>query len=99
MLATNNLFSIFACKNYVNLPFHKWGMRETQILYKISIVDHCCTFAIYVLFVGYDLVSPEKFAEMMKEFEDEIGLQFLKAVHVNDSKGKLMYNVNKNKNK
>ena len=36
---------------------------------------------------GYDLKTEKGYEEMMQQFEHVIGLQFLKALHVNDSKG------------
>jgi AP endonuclease-1 len=44
-------------------------------------VDTCHSFA-----YGYDLVSREGFQAFMKEFDDVIGLEFLRALHLNDSK-------------
>jgi AP endonuclease-1 len=44
-------------------------------------LDTCHVFA-----AGYDLRSPETFASVMQEFDDVIGLKYLKALHVNDSK-------------
>ncbi|KAF7594213.1 hypothetical protein BBP40_009917 [Aspergillus hancockii] len=44
-------------------------------------IDTCHSFA-----AGYDLASPEGFQAFMKEFEDVIGLQYLRALHLNDSK-------------
>ncbi|KAE8150962.1 xylose isomerase-like protein [Aspergillus avenaceus] len=44
-------------------------------------IDTCHSFA-----AGYDLVSPEGFKAFMKEFEDVIGIQHLRALHLNDSK-------------
>ncbi|KAE8369428.1 xylose isomerase-like protein [Aspergillus caelatus] len=44
-------------------------------------IDTCHSFA-----AGYDLASPEGFKAFMKEFEDVIGLQHLRALHLNDSK-------------
>lgn len=47
-------------------------------------LDTCHVFA-----AGYDLRTPEAYAETMKKFDDEIGLEYLKAFHVNDSKAPL----------
>jgi AP endonuclease-1 len=47
-------------------------------------IDTCHTFA-----AGYDLRSPEAFAATMKKFDDVVGLKYLKALHVNDSKAPL----------
>ncbi|KAH7081966.1 DNA-lyase [Paraphoma chrysanthemicola] len=44
-------------------------------------LDTCHVFA-----AGYDLRTPEAYAETMALFDKEIGLQYLKALHVNDSK-------------
>ncbi|KAF2008475.1 DNA-lyase [Aaosphaeria arxii CBS 175.79] len=44
-------------------------------------LDTCHVFA-----AGYDLRSPEAYAKTMKEFDDVIGLENLKALHMNDSK-------------
>ncbi|KAK8138694.1 hypothetical protein PG984_002074 [Apiospora sp. TS-2023a] len=44
-------------------------------------IDTCHTFA-----AGYDLRSPEAFAETVKAFDDVVGNQYLRAFHLNDSK-------------
>lgn len=44
-------------------------------------LDTCHAFA-----AGYDLRSPEAFAATMKKFDDVVGLKYLRALHVNDSK-------------
>lgn len=44
-------------------------------------VDTCHSFA-----AGYDLVSPAGFQAFMKEFDDLIGIKYLRALHLNDSK-------------
>lgn len=47
-------------------------------------LDTCHVFA-----AGYDLRTPEAYASTMDEFEKVIGLKYLKALHVNDSKAPL----------
>jgi AP endonuclease-1 len=47
-------------------------------------LDTCHVFA-----AGYDLRSPEAYAKTMGKFDKEIGLKYLKAFHVNDSKAPL----------
>jgi AP endonuclease-1 len=47
-------------------------------------LDTCHVFA-----AGYDLRTPETYAVTMKEFDDVIGLKYLKALHINDSKAPL----------
>ncbi|KAK1754934.1 xylose isomerase-like protein [Echria macrotheca] len=44
-------------------------------------IDTCHAFA-----AGYDLRTPEAFAATMAEFDDVVGLKYLKALHLNDSK-------------
>lgn len=50
-------------------------------------LDTCHVFA-----AGYDLRTPDTFAKTMKEFDEVIGLKYLKALHVNDSKAPLSSN-------
>jgi AP endonuclease-1 len=47
-------------------------------------LDTCHVFA-----AGYDLRTPEAYAATMDEFDKVIGLKYLKALHVNDSKAPL----------
>ena len=47
-------------------------------------LDTCHTFA-----AGYDLRTPETFAATMSEFDDTVGMKYLKAWHLNDSKAPL----------
>ncbi|OJD23196.1 hypothetical protein ACJ73_05453 [Blastomyces percursus] len=44
-------------------------------------VDTCHSFA-----AGYDLRSPSSWNNFMEEFDKEVGLQYLRALHLNDSK-------------
>ncbi|EFQ26181.1 apurinic endonuclease [Colletotrichum graminicola] len=44
-------------------------------------IDTCHAFA-----AGYDLRTPEKFHETMKEFDEVVGNKYLMAFHLNDSK-------------
>ena len=44
-------------------------------------LDTCHAFA-----AGYDLRSPESFHETLSKFDDIIGMKYLKALHLNDSK-------------
>ncbi|XPS74335.1 DNA-(apurinic or apyrimidinic site) lyase [Ascochyta lentis] len=47
-------------------------------------LDTCHVFA-----AGYDLRTPDTYAEVMKKFDQVIGLKYLMALHVNDSKAPL----------
>jgi len=44
-------------------------------------LDTCHSFA-----AGYDLRTPSSFAAVMSDFDSTVGLQYLKALHINDSK-------------
>ena len=46
----------------------------------------CYHFLIFCL--GFDLATESGYASMMEEFERIVGMKYLKAVHLNDSKGK-----------
>ncbi|KAG0650692.1 Apurinic-apyrimidinic endonuclease 1 [Hyphodiscus hymeniophilus] len=50
-------------------------------------IDTCHTFA-----AGYDLRSPEAFKKTMDSFANVVGMQYLKALHLNDSKAPLSSN-------
>lgn len=47
-------------------------------------LDTCHSFA-----SGYDLRSPESFKRVLQEFDDVVGMKYLKGLHLNDSKGPL----------
>ena len=47
-------------------------------------LDTCHTFA-----AGYDLQTPQAFVATMKEFDSIVGMKYLKAWHLNDSKAPL----------
>ncbi|KAJ2905122.1 hypothetical protein MKZ38_006368 [Zalerion maritima] len=47
-------------------------------------IDTCHAFA-----AGYDLRTPSSFREVMDEFSSEVGLGYLRALHLNDSKAPL----------
>ncbi|KAK5946184.1 DNA-(apurinic or apyrimidinic site) lyase [Knufia obscura] len=56
---------------------------KPEYLGRIGIcIDTCHTFA-----AGYDLRTPEAFKKTFKELDDTVGLKYLKAMHINDSKG------------
>ncbi|KAL5116998.1 DNA-(apurinic or apyrimidinic site) lyase [Pleosporales sp. CAS-2024a] len=60
----------------------------------IKLVDNkdrvgVCLDTCHVFAAGYDLRTPKAYAATMKEFDDVIGLKYLKALHMNDSKAPL----------
>ncbi|GAA6219948.1 uncharacterized protein LOC108889127 [Lates japonicus] len=53
-------------------------------------LDTCHAFA-----AGYDLAAEGGVKAMLNEFDQEVGLHYLKAIHLNDSKGKLGCNLDR----
>lgn len=47
-------------------------------------IDTCHTFA-----AGYDLRTPDAFQDTMEKFDEVVGMRYLRALHVNDSKAPL----------
>lgn len=62
-----------------------------DIIYHVENKDRVgvCLDTCHVFAAGYDLRTPEAYAETMKKFDDIIGIKYLKALHVNDSKAPL----------
>ncbi|XP_067126308.1 probable endonuclease 4 [Centruroides vittatus] len=56
-------------------------------------LDTCHAFA-----AGYNLSNEEGFNEMMSDFETIVGMEYLKAVHLNDSVGKLGCHLDRHEN-
>jgi deoxyribonuclease-4 len=48
-----------------------------------------CIDTAHIFAAGYDITSPKKYKQVMREFDDIIGLDLLKAIHMNDSKKEL----------
>ena len=56
-------------------------------------IDTCHAFA-----SGYDLRTPSTFKATLQEFDDVVGLQYLKALHINDSKAPFSSNKDLHQN-
>lgn len=56
-------------------------------------LDTCHAYA-----AGYDLAVQDGFEKMMNDFESIIGLSYLKALHLNDSKGKVGCHLDRHEN-
>lgn len=62
-----------------------WLIRESRYPERLGVCyDTCHTFA-----AGYDIRTPQAYAETFARFDRVIGLERLKAVHLNDSRGVL----------
>jgi deoxyribonuclease-4 len=48
-----------------------------------------CIDTAHIFAAGYDITSPKKYKQVMREFDEIIGLDLLKAFHMNDSKKEL----------
>ncbi|KAK4205329.1 xylose isomerase-like protein [Triangularia verruculosa] len=67
------------------------GSNFSDLATIISLVDDksrvgVCLDTCHAFAAGYDLRTPETYAKTMKEFDDVVGLKYLKAFHLNDSK-------------
>jgi len=56
-------------------------------------IDTCHTFT-----AGYDMIDADNYTQTFKEFEDIVGFQYLKAIHLNDSKKPLASRVDRHDN-
>ncbi|XP_028403465.1 uncharacterized protein LOC114526146 [Dendronephthya gigantea] len=56
-------------------------------------LDTCHAFA-----AGYDFRTKDGYERMMNDFENVVGLQYLKGVHLNDSKGELGCHLDRHEN-
>ncbi len=48
-----------------------------------------CLDTCHIFVAGYDIRDPESYAETMGQFDEHVGIEWLKAMHFNDSKGEL----------
>ena len=61
------------------------GLIAPQHKHRIGVcIDTCHAFA-----AGYDLRTPSTFKSVLDDFDSIVGLQYLKALHINDSKAPL----------
>jgi deoxyribonuclease-4 len=73
---------------FEELAWILWEIRDKS---RIGIcLDTCHLFA-----AGYDIRTPEKFSLVLQEFERLVGLHWVKAFHLNDSKKELGSNVDR----
>ena len=80
----------------VGSSFEELAIMLNQVSNKNRIgicYDTCHTFA-----AGYDFTTAEGYKKTFKHFDDLIGLQYLKAFHMNDSKKPLNSHVDRHEN-
>jgi len=70
------------------------GYSFEQIRYMIDLVEDknrvgVCFDTCHGYSAGYDIKSPEGYVDTFREFEEVIGLQYLKGLHLNDTKKEL----------
>lgn len=46
-----------------------------------------CPEVLFLVLVGYDLAAEEGVKALLDKFDQEVGLHYLRAMHLNDSKG------------
>lgn len=57
-----------------------------------------CLDTCHIFVAGYDIRTKQKYETVMQEFETVIGLDYLKGIHLNDSKGKLGSKLDRHEN-
>ena len=67
------------------------GAKFSHLGYLIKECNHdermgVCVDTCHIFAAGYDIRTPEAYAKTWKEFDEEIGLKYLRAFHLNDSK-------------
>jgi deoxyribonuclease-4 len=76
------------------------GYRFEHLAYIIDRVDDksrvgVCVDTCHAYAAGYDLVDPVNYAKVWEDFDRIVGKQFLKAIHLNDSKKGLASKVDR----
>ncbi len=56
----------------------------------MSCIIRSVKFYLFFIFSGFDLSTESGYESMMEDFDKIVGLKYLKAVHLNDSKGELI---------
>ncbi len=77
----------------IGSSFEELATMLNQVTYKKRIgicFDTCHAFA-----AGYDFTTPEKYQDIIKDFDNSIGLEYLKAFHLNDSKKEIGSHVDR----
>ena len=70
------------------------GSSFAELAEIISLIDRkkrvgICLDTCHIFAAGYDIRTPEAYADTMKQFDETIGLEKLLAIHLNDSRGEL----------
>ncbi len=76
------------------------GFKFEQLAYIISKVEDksrvgVCLDTAHMFAAGYDIRTKETYEETMKNFEEIIGFEYLKGMHINDSKAKFNSHVDR----
>ena len=76
------------------------GFRFEHLRQIIDLVDDktrvgVCIDTCHLFAAGYDIRTPEAYISTMKEFDDIVGAQYLKAMHLNDAKKELGSHVDR----
>lgn len=91
LAATENVSIVLECmsgqKNVIGSDFKE--LREIIELVNVRQRIGVCLDTCHMFAAGYDIRSPEAYQSTMAKFDDEIGFEYLKAIHLNDSKADL----------
>ena len=76
------------------------GFKFEQLAYIISKVEDksrvgVCLDTAHMFAAGYDIRTKETYEDTMKNFEEIIGFEYLKGMHINDSKAKFNSHVDR----
>jgi deoxyribonuclease IV len=79
------------------------GFKFEQIRFMIDHVEDksrvgVCLDTCHTFTAGYDILSPEGYAETFRKFDEIVGFKFLKGMHLNDSKKELASRVDRHDN-
>ncbi|MDE6228349.1 MAG: deoxyribonuclease IV, partial [Muribaculaceae bacterium] len=76
------------------------GYSFEQLAHIVSLIDDkervgICIDSCHAFAAGYDLSTPDGYNQMWQHFDQTIGLQYLSAMHLNDSKKSLSSHVDR----
>ena len=76
------------------------GYKFEQLAYIISKIEDksrvgVCLDTAHMFAAGYDIRTKEAYEKTMKHFDEVIGFEYLKGMHINDSKAKFNSNVDR----
>ncbi|KAJ0060189.1 hypothetical protein NL108_004043, partial [Boleophthalmus pectinirostris] len=75
---------------------HAFAAGEKYYYCYYNVVKMCAfLYTLPLILTGYDLTAEGGVKAMLDEFDQQVGLKYLKAIHLNDSKGKVGCNLDR----